>query len=126
MSRIRAVLFAFLALATLSGQASAEASLIMAEEKGCMWCARWNDEIAPIYPKTEAGKTAPLRRIDIKADTPSDLTFARSLRFTPTFILVVDGQEISRIEGYPGEDFFWGVLEKIMYDNNLMMPPNGS
>lgn len=126
MSRIRAILFASLTLAIMSGQALAEASLVMAEEKGCIWCARWNDEIAPIYPKTEAGKAAPLRRIDIKADTPSDLTFARSLRFTPTFILVVDGQEVSRIEGYPGEDFFWGILEKMMYDNKLMMPPNGS
>jgi hypothetical protein len=37
-----------------------------------------------------------------------------------------DGQEISRIEGYPGEDFFWGVLEKMMFDAKLMQPPNGS
>ena len=126
MKRIRAVLFAFLTLAVTSGQALAEASLVMVEEKGCVWCARWDDQIAPIYPKTEAGRTAPLRRIDIRADTPADLTFSRSLRFTPTFLLMVDGQEISRIEGYPGEDFFWGVLEKMMFDAKLMLPPNGS
>ena len=126
MKRIRAVLFAFLTLAAASGQALAEASLVMVEEKGCVWCARWDDQIAPIYPKTEAGRTAPLRRIDIRADTPADLTFSRNLRFTPTFVLMVDGQEISRIEGYPGEDFFWGVLEKMMFDAKLMLPPNGS
>ncbi len=126
MKRIRAVLFAFLTLAVTSGQALAEASLVMVEEKGCVWCARWDDQIAPIYPKTEAGRTAPLRRIDIRADTPADLTFVQSLRFTPTFVLMVGGQEISRIEGYPGEDFFWGVLEKMMFDAKLMLPPNGS
>lgn len=126
MIRIRAILFAFFALITMSGQAVADVSLIMVEEKGCMWCARWNDEIAPIYPKTQAGKTAPLRRIDIKAETPSDLGFERPLMFTPTFVLMVDGNEISRIEGYPGEDFFWGVLEKMMFDAKLMAQPNGS
>ncbi|WP_339764762.1 hypothetical protein [uncultured Sulfitobacter sp.] len=126
MIRIRAFLFAFVALISLSGHAMADVSLIMVEEKGCVWCARWNEEIAPIYPKTQAGKTAPLRRIDIKAETPSDLSFKRSLRFTPTFVLMVDGKEISRIEGYPGEDFFWGVLEKMMFDAKLMAPPNGS
>lgn len=126
MIRIRAILFAFITLITWSGQAVAEVSLVMVEEKGCIWCARWNEEIAPIYPKTQAGKTAPLRRIDIRADVPSDLHFERSLRFTPTFVLMEDGQEISRIEGYPGEDFFWGVLEKMMFDAKLMQPPNGS
>ena len=53
---------------------------------------------------------APLRRIDIHQPTPDDLTFASDPHFTPTFILVSDGVELSRIEGYPGEDFFWGLL----------------
>ena len=96
--------------------AAAETQLVMVEEKGCIWCARWNEEIAPIYPKTSEGKAAPLRRIDIHAPRPDDVDFARSLHFTPTFVLVVDGQEGSRLEGYPGEDFFWGVLEKMLAD----------
>lgn len=122
----RTTLLAFLTSAVMAGTAFADASLIMVEEKGCMWCARWNDEIAPIYPKTDAGKNAPLRRININQDPPADLTFERSLRFTPTFVLMIDGQEISRIEGYPGEDFFWGVLEKMMTDAKLLPPPTGS
>ncbi|MBL3206218.1 thioredoxin family protein, partial [Klebsiella pneumoniae] len=34
-------------------------------------------------------------------------------RYTPTFILVDGGREIGRIEGYPGADFFWGLLERL-------------
>jgi hypothetical protein len=94
--------------------ATAEAVLIMVEENGCVWCARWNDEIAPIYPKTEEGKAAPLQRIDIHAKRPEGIAFARRLSYTPTFVLVVDGTEVSRIEGYPGEDFFWGLLERML------------
>ena len=41
-----------LTLALLALPTLAETRLIMAEEEGCVWCARWNEEIAPIYPKT--------------------------------------------------------------------------
>ena len=35
-----------------------------------MWCARWNEEIAHIYPKTKEGQAAPLRRYDVHGETP--------------------------------------------------------
>lgn len=92
----------------------ADMTLVMVEEHGCMWCARWNEEISDIYPKTPEGQAAPLRRIDIKASDPEDLTFERSVYFTPTFVLMVDGREVSRIEGYPGEDFFWSLLGQMI------------
>lgn len=126
MTRLRLFLIYFITSTVLAGAAFADVTLVMIEEKGCVWCARWNEQIAPIYPKTEAGQTAPLRRVDIRDEQPSDLTFARGLHFTPTFVLMVDGQEISRIEGYPSEDFFWGVLEKMMTDAKLLPSPKGS
>lgn len=94
--------------------AIAQTELIMVEENGCHWCARWNEEIAPIYPKTAEGKLAPLRRIDLHQTRPKDISFVRPLTFTPTFVLVVDGKEASRLEGYPGEDFFWGLLARML------------
>ena len=94
--------------------AVADTMLVMVEEKGCIWCARWNEEISHIYPKTEEGAAAPLKRIDIHAKRPDDIVFSRSLTFTPTFVLVIEGKEVSRIEGYPGEDFFWGLLGKML------------
>lgn len=116
---LRPILFSILLVFAGATSALAETRLIMVEEEGCMWCARWNEEISAIYPKTSEGRTAPLQRVDIHAPLPSDLTFERSLHFTPTFVLVVDGQEKSRIEGYPGEDFFWGLLQKMLMRANL-------
>ncbi len=104
-----------LALSTLTVlpmAAQSDPVLLMAEEVGCFWCARWNEEIGHIYPNTAEGKTAPLQRYDLHSDTPG-VVFVRPVRFTPTFILVDDGQELARIEGYPGEDFFWGLLTQM-------------
>ena len=122
----RTVLVAALALGWgLPNAAPAEATLVMAEEKGCLWCARWNAEIAPIYPKTAEGKAAPLRRVDIHDTAPDDLTFTTALRFTPTFVLMQDGQEVARLEGYPGEDFFWGHLQRMLTDAQISFETSG-
>ena len=111
---VRSLFFGALVACLSVSAALADVRLIMVEEDGCMWCARWNEEISEIYPKTAEGQAAPLRRIDIHAPSPDDLTFARPLFFTPTFVLVVDNTEVSRIEGYPGEDFFWGLLKQML------------
>lgn len=112
--RIRTYLFSFVMLISTVGTVAADAMLVMVEEKGCIWCAKWNEEISDIYPKTAEGAAAPLLRIDIHAERPDNIVFARSITFTPTFVLVVKGREVSRIEGYPGEDFFWGLLDKML------------
>lgn len=91
----------------------AETLLLMAEQAGCAYCEAWDAQIAPIYPKTPEGKAAPLRRADIRA-LPQDIELARPVAFTPTFILVTDGMETGRIEGYPGEDFFWALLARLI------------
>lgn len=114
MFHLIAALLASVTMGIASVASAAE--LIMVEEVGCIWCEEWNSEIAPIYPKTAEGRYAPLRRIDIREPVPSGLSFRTRPVFTPTFILVEGGEEVGRIEGYPGEDFFWGLLERMLLD----------
>ncbi|PSM18806.1 MULTISPECIES: thioredoxin family protein [Nitratireductor] len=101
-----------LILLILAGLASpaAAAELIMLEQPGCPWCARFNEEIAPAYAKTQEGRRAPLRRVDITQAWPADLDFVERERFTPTFVLVEGGREFGRIRGYPGDEFFWYLV----------------
>lgn len=113
---LRHLVFSLAMLVFSATHTLAETVLVMVEEKGCIWCARWNEEISDIYPKTEEGAAAPLKRLDIHAPRPEGIVFARALTFTPTFVLIVEGREVSRIEGYPGEDFFWGLLGKMLSD----------
>jgi|TARA_R110000787_G_scaffold119786_6_gene230690 hypothetical protein len=100
----------------IAADATTVMELVMIEQPGCQWCARWNAEIAPIYPKTPEAAQAPLRRIDLHGPMPDDLTLSRPAIFTPTFVLTVAGTEVSRIEGYPGPDFFWGLLDDMLSD----------
>lgn len=90
------------------------AELVMVEQRGCEWCEVWDEEVGVSYHLTAEGKIAPLRRINIHDDLPDDLGFIRGLVFTPTFVLVHEDREIGRILGYPGEDFFWGLLEQLI------------
>ena len=89
------------------------AELVMVEQANCEWCARWDEEIGPIYPKTNEGRFAPLRRVDLR-DMPEDLEIARRVNFTPTFLIVENDREVGRLEGYPGEDFFWPVIAQLL------------
>lgn len=91
-------------------QTARAAELVMFESSICEWCDRWHEEIGPIYPKTPEGRCAPLRQVEVGDDLPSDLTDVRPVRFTPTFVVVDDGQEVARLVGYAGEDFFWYLL----------------
>ncbi|MDG3040297.1 thioredoxin domain-containing protein [Roseicyclus marinus] len=88
--------------------------LVLIEQHGCAYCARWNRDVAPEYPLTPEGRFAPLRRVDLRQPLPDDLAFDTRPVFTPTFILMRDGAEVSRLEGYPGEDFFWGLLGRML------------
>ena len=85
----------------------------MVEEAGCVYCAQWNEEVGTAYPLTPEGRAAPLRRVDIH-DLPDDVVFDIRPVFTPTFVLFLDGTEVGRLEGYPGEDFFWPILGRAL------------
>ena len=89
------------------------AELIMMEQDACPWCERWHEEIGVIYNDTTEGKIAPLRVVNIHKDWPDDLKSIRVERFTPTFVLVEDGQEIDRLRGYTGDEFFWFLIREM-------------
>ena len=104
---------ALIALALLATPAGA-AELVMFTQKGCPWCDRFDREIAPAYGKTPEGLRAPLRRVDISAPVPAELSAISRERFTPVFVLIDKGREIGRIRGYPGEAFFWPMLAALV------------
>lgn len=112
MHRILRLCFGALLLAmTCSGLRAAE--LVMVERDGCVWCARWNAEVAPGYAKSDEGQRAPLRRMRLE-DGLTSLRLKEPVRFTPTFILIDGDREIGRIIGYLDNAMFWGLLEQLL------------
>jgi hypothetical protein len=110
-----APILASLALSIVSAgmQSAWAAELVMFRRTGCPYCQTWDRVIGSIYPSSDLGRQFPLRIVDLDRDPPLEAKLDRTVRFTPTFVLVEDGREVGRIEGYPGEDFFWGLLEKL-------------
>ncbi|MBK1634442.1 hypothetical protein CKO19_01680 [Rhodovulum adriaticum] len=104
------------ALGALAGPARAELVLAMFEQPGCAYCIMWDNEIGPIYPKTTEGAVAPLRKFQLREKLPASVELTSKPQFTPTFVLLRDGVEVGRLEGYPGEDFFWGLIGKMLQE----------
>lgn len=108
---LRLAFAAAVAAAVLVPIAADAAELLVFERRGCAWCRRFEAEIAPVYDKTDEGRRAPLRRIDLDADgTPADVALAAPVYFTPTFVVVDAGREVGRMTGYMSDEAFWGLL----------------
>jgi hypothetical protein len=104
-----------LLLALLVPASTASAlELVMFRRAGCPWCAAWDRQIGPIYARTDIGQRVPIQFFDLDRDSGLKIGLKYPIRYTPTFVLVEGDREIGRIEGYPGEDFFWGLLERLL------------
>ena len=115
MARKLALGALMLVLGILANDAVACATeLLMFDDPGCVWCRRWTAEIGPSYPRSPEGQQAPLRRIDIRDQAKAGVALARPISATPTFVLVDEGQEVGRIAGYSGKDFFYPMLEELL------------
>ena len=105
--------------------AASAAELVMFEQAGCVWCAVFDREVGTVYDKTDEGRRAPLRRLNIDRPLPPDLGFIQGERLTPLFVLVDKGREIGRIRGYPGDDNFWGLLGALIRKLDSPGTPDG-
>lgn len=104
--------------------AAKSVELLMFEEQGCPWCRRWHADVGIAYPNTPEGQRLPLRRLDIHGPKPDGISLATPVRATPTFVLIENGREIGRITGYPGADFFWGLLNGLLAKLETGAPSN--
>ena len=88
--------------------------LMMVRREGCVYCAQWDREIAPVYSRHPEGRAAPLFSVDVDGPFPDGLALARMPWLTPSFILLQGGSEVTRFEGYPGADKFFAVLAEML------------
>lgn len=96
--------------------APAALSLYLVEAPGCPYCILWDREVGPAYAALATrGETPPLVRVRFHDPWPAPLRAAAPpIRITPTFVLARGDAEIGRIEGYPGADFFWPMLDDLV------------
>lgn len=93
--------------------------LMMVGSPACHFCRAWEAEIGPGYAASPAGRAAPLFHVDVDGPYPDGLALARRPWITPTFVLLRDGSEVGRVEGYVGKRHFHPVLGQVMRDAGL-------
>lgn len=93
------------------------AELIAFEAPGCNYCPVFRRDVAPTYAATRAGKVAPLRFLDINDREADTLGLTRPITTVPTLVLMQDGVEIGRIDGYVGRENMHRIL-------NTLLPPD--
>jgi hypothetical protein len=90
------------------------AELVAVMRTDCPFCKAWDIEVGRVYERTQEGRIAPLRRIDIGNVGETPYEFSEPVRYTPTFILVDGRREKDRIVGYSDESMFWGLLSGLL------------
>ncbi|MTH34898.1 SoxS protein [Paracoccus limosus] len=114
MLRRRILLAGLAILAVRPAQAAPALRLMMVRRKGCVYCAQWDREIGPVYGQHPEGRAAPLFMVDVDGPYPDGLALDRMPWLTPSFILLRDGIEMARFEGYPGATRFFAVLQHML------------
>lgn len=120
--RAAVFLIAFAVAVVVRAMPAPAAELVMFESDTCPWCKRWHAEIGGVYAKTPEGRALPLKSI-FQGRVPPEYAHIGRLVYTPTFVVLNAGREVGRIVGYPGEDFFWPMLDEIIKANNIVAPP---
>ena len=88
--------------------------LLMFSVSKCIYCIKFQEEVAPYYNKTTYAETLPLTIID-NADIPEWFHIAyaegriQKIEGTPTFIIFdTESQaEVNRFVGYNGKEWFY-------------------
>ena len=86
-------------------------TLFMVDEPGCGYCRKFDAQIGPGYAKTAEGRFAPLVRVRRKSP---ELRGYNPVIYTPTFLLVRRGEELGRLTGYPGPEYFYSELDALL------------
>jgi hypothetical protein len=111
---IRLVVALSLALTVLPAPAVSAAELVFVEVMGCTYCIRFNRQMAQKYQVSDTGKAVPLRRVNLRKRWPADLNQVDRPPYTPVFILVEDGREVGRFNGYTNPQRFNRDLRRLL------------
>lgn len=96
--------------------------LMMVTSPACHYCAAWKAEIGPGYAASAEGRVAPIFEVDLRGPYPDGLALDRRPWITPSFILLQNGAELGRIEGYVGKHHFHPVLNGLLTETGQIRP----
>ena len=103
-----------IAFAALYAPTASAAELVYVEWKDCGYCKVFNRQMAWAYASSSIGRKIPLRRVDILRRWPADLKRVNRPFYTPVFILVENGREVGRFDGYTSRQGFTSNVQRLL------------
>lgn len=88
--------------------------VVAVEAPGCSYCNLFRRDIAPAYAASAAAKTAKLRFLDLNDKAIDAIRFAQPISLVPTVVVVKDGVEIARINGYVAPHSFYALIKSVL------------
>ena len=89
--------------------------LVMFDSKHCPTCIKFKREMAGKYWKSDLGKQLPLSIVNSNSSRAMARYEGRvdPISFTPTFVLISDGEEVARFIGYNGRSHFLSEVKRV-------------
>lgn len=87
------------------------ARLVAFISSDCADCRRFSSEVLRDYWTSPTALELPISVIDVPALGTGGNPLRGPLRALPTFVLMQDGREAARIEGYPGRERLLALVE---------------
>lgn len=88
--------------------------LIVLEAPNCIYCAIFRRDVLPNYQKSKRAAELPIRFLDLNDPAADQLKLSSSVTIVPTVVLMRDGSEAGRIDGYWGPEAFFQSISRMM------------
>lgn len=88
--------------------------LVVFEHQDCTYCRAFRSDTLPLYRSNGQDVRAPVRFVRVEHSDTSTLNLNGRIEMVPTFVLMQNGRELGRIEGYWAPDNFFKMLSHLM------------
>ena len=85
--------------------------VVVFEIGGCKYCTVFRDNLGARYQASTTNAVAPMRYVDVGRLDPTDFQLRSEITTVPTIVLLQDGKEIDRVEGYPLSEALFGMVK---------------
>jgi thiol-disulfide isomerase/thioredoxin len=81
--------------------------LVIFVKENCPYCKEAKDKLLKIQIPDSMVDNLPQEFVEVDIDECNNLIFEYGIRYTPTFLRMVNGKEYGRVEGYDEEGIKW-------------------
>lgn len=88
--------------------------LIVFEDDGCIYCRLFRRDVLPRYQTSRRAKSLPIHFVSVRQSEGLRRRLNAPLSVVPTFVVMRNGREIGRIDGYTGPGPFFRLIRRIV------------